>query len=193
MLEMEETAAILRNVTPRSLVLIDEVGRGTAMADGLAIACAIAEHLTSVGCRVLFATHIHELTALALTPRHPGEPLVRCLAMEVLPGAIPTLTHQVVLHPVHALGADARRELFDSSSAGPPPAVNAETAASLKAWRRVLGMSYGLHAATVAGLPFSVVQRAQSILHMLDETHAAAAWARAVAKVTASRPSNPSH
>jgi DNA mismatch repair protein MutS len=186
MLEMEETAAILRLVTSRSLVLIDEVGRGTAMADGLALAAAIAEHLTSVGCRVLFATHIHELTALALAPRLAGEPRVRCMAMDVLPGDVPVLTHKVVLHPVHALG-QAARDLLTNRISSDPTAASAEASASLHAWKRVLGLSHGLHVATVAGMPTSVISRARRILDKLDETHAAAAWALAVAQVTTMR------
>ena len=66
MVEMVETAAILNGATQRSLVVLDEVGRGTATYDGLAIAWAALEHLHDVnGCRTLFATHYHELTTLA--------------------------------------------------------------------------------------------------------------------------------
>ena len=66
MVEMVETAAILHQATPRSLVILDEIGRGTATHDGLAIAFAAVEHLHEVNrCRTLFATHYHELTALA--------------------------------------------------------------------------------------------------------------------------------
>ena len=73
MVEMTETAAILRNATPRSLVLLDEIGRGTATFDGLAIAWAVAEHLHDSpehAAKTLFATHYHELTELA--ERLPG-------------------------------------------------------------------------------------------------------------------------
>ncbi len=66
MVEMVETAAILNQATPRSLVILDEIGRGTATFDGLAIAWACVEHLVERNrCRTLFATHYHELTALA--------------------------------------------------------------------------------------------------------------------------------
>ncbi len=65
MVEMIETAAILNQATPRSLVILDEIGRGTATFDGLSIAWATLEHLHDVNrCRALFATHYHELTAL---------------------------------------------------------------------------------------------------------------------------------
>ncbi|MBL8721129.1 MAG: DNA mismatch repair protein MutS [Myxococcales bacterium] len=66
MVEMRETAAILRRATRRSLVVLDEIGRGTSTYDGLAIAWAVAEHLHDVvGARTLFATHYHELCELA--------------------------------------------------------------------------------------------------------------------------------
>ena len=73
MVEMTETAAILHNATPRSLVILDEIGRGTATFDGLSIAWAVAEHLhdSPEHCaKTLFATHYHELTELA--ERLPG-------------------------------------------------------------------------------------------------------------------------
>jgi DNA mismatch repair protein MutS len=66
MVEMVETAAILNQATPQSLVILDEVGRGTATFDGLSIAWACVEYLHEMNaCRALFATHYHELTALA--------------------------------------------------------------------------------------------------------------------------------
>ena len=66
MVEMVETAAILNAAGPRSLVILDEIGRGTATYDGLSLAWAVVEHLHEVNrCRGLFATHFHELTALA--------------------------------------------------------------------------------------------------------------------------------
>ena len=70
MVEMVETAQILNNAGPDSLIVLDEIGRGTSTFDGISIAWAVAERLlegTAAGCRTLFATHYHELTELALT------------------------------------------------------------------------------------------------------------------------------
>ncbi|NOZ33241.1 MAG: DNA mismatch repair protein MutS, partial [Alphaproteobacteria bacterium] len=96
MVEMIETAAILNHATGRSLVILDEIGRGTATFDGLSIAWACVEALARrVGCRGLFATHYHEMTALAETVpsvfnytlkvrEHAGEVI---FLHEVVPGA----------------------------------------------------------------------------------------------------------
>jgi DNA mismatch repair protein MutS len=66
MVEMTETSAILNTATRRSLVLLDEIGRGTSTYDGVSIAWSVSEHLhDQVGCKTIFATHYHELVALA--------------------------------------------------------------------------------------------------------------------------------
>ena len=71
MVEMSETSAILHNATPRSLVLLDEIGRGTSTYDGVAIAWAVTEHLHDrVGCKTMFATHYHELMQLPERLQH---------------------------------------------------------------------------------------------------------------------------
>ena len=66
MVEMSETSAILHTATERSLVLLDEIGRGTSTYDGISIAWSVSEHLhNEVRCKTIFATHYHELTQLA--------------------------------------------------------------------------------------------------------------------------------
>ena len=71
MVEMSETSAILHNATARSLVLLDEIGRGTSTYDGVAIAWAVSEHLHDrVGCKTMFATHYHELMQLPERLQH---------------------------------------------------------------------------------------------------------------------------
>ncbi len=69
MVEMVETAYIMRRATQKSLVVLDEIGRGTSTFDGMSIAWAVAEFLHDLGCRSLFATHYHELAQLAVSKR----------------------------------------------------------------------------------------------------------------------------
>jgi DNA mismatch repair protein MutS len=127
MVEMVETAAILNSAGPRSLVILDEIGRGTATFDGLSIAWASIEHLCDVNrARALFATHFHELTQLA-----KRMPRLVNLTMKVSEHA----GEIVFLHEVIAGAADR---------------------------------SYGVHVAELAGLPKSVVARAQKILGELE-------------------------
>jgi DNA mismatch repair protein MutS len=127
MVEMIETAAILNQATDRSLVILDEIGRGTATFDGLSIAWATIEHLHEVNrCRALFATHFHELTALT-----QKLPRLKNATMRVTDhkGEV------IFLHEVIAGTADR---------------------------------SYGIHVARLAGLPRSVIDRAQMILTELE-------------------------
>jgi DNA mismatch repair protein MutS len=115
MVEMVETAAILNQATHRSLVILDEIGRGTATFDGLSIAWAAIEHLHETNrCRALFATHFHELTALA-------ERLPR-LANTTL--KVTEWNGEVVfLHEVVPGAADRSYGLQVARLAGLPPAV----------------------------------------------------------------------
>lgn len=128
MVEMIETATILHHATPRSLVILDEIGRGTATYDGLAIAWAVTEALYHRNqSRTLFATHYHELTKLTETL-----PAVKCLTMRIeeYEGKVIFL-HQVILG-------------------------NADR-------------SYGVHVAALAGLPTSVVERADQLLKTFEQ------------------------
>jgi DNA mismatch repair protein MutS len=115
MVEMVETAAILNQAGPRALVILDEIGRGTATYDGLSIAWAAIEHLHGVNrCRALFATHYHELTALAA--KLDG---LACYTMRVKEwqGDV------VFLHEVAPGAADRSYGIHVAKLAGLPPAV----------------------------------------------------------------------
>ncbi|MEL6952733.1 MAG: DNA mismatch repair protein MutS [Pseudomonadota bacterium] len=128
MVEMVETAAILNQADDRALVILDEIGRGTATYDGLSIAWAVLEHLHEANtCRALFATHYHEMTQLA--DRLTG---VRnaTVAVKEWQGDV------IFLHEVQHGAADR---------------------------------SYGVQVAKLAGLPESVVKRAQSVLEALEK------------------------
>ncbi|MGI5830428.1 MAG: DNA mismatch repair protein MutS [Bradymonadia bacterium] len=129
MVEMTETAHILQHATKKSLVILDEIGRGTATYDGLSLAWAIAEHLlTKTRARTLFATHYHELTELENI--HSG--VKNCSV------AVKEYKQDIIF----------LRKLIDGAA----------------------NRSYGIQVARIAGIPQSVIERAQSILHTL-ETH----------------------
>jgi len=141
MVEMTETANIVNNATSRSLVILDEVGRGTSTYDGLALAWAVTEHLaTKVTCRTLFATHYHELTELAelFGNVRNWNVAVREWMDEV-----------VFLHRILPGGTDK---------------------------------SYGVHVAKLAGIPKSILHRAQEILEELESTFAREATGDRLAK-----------
>ena len=130
MVEMTETANILHHATSRSLLLLDEIGRGTSTFDGLSIAWAVVEHLDAVSGgapRCLFATHYHELTELAV-----GLAGVVNLRMAVRESG----DSVVFLHHVERGPADR---------------------------------SYGIHVARLAGIPRSVVTRADEILTNIEK------------------------
>jgi DNA mismatch repair protein MutS len=129
MVEMVEAAAILNQAGPKSLVILDEIGRGTATFDGLSIAWATVEHLHDVNrCRTLFATHYHELTALAGRLAHVANHTMRVKEWK---GEV------VFLHEV-----------------GPGAAEG----------------SYGIQVAKLAGVPASVVTRAEQVLALLESS-----------------------
>ena len=125
MVEMSETANILNRATPRSFIIFDEIGRGTATYDGMAIAQAVLEYLSDVQPRTLFATHYHELTHLQL----PHVSFLTC---------------------------DVREH-------------NNEIIFMHKMISGVANRSYGIHVARMAGMPSSVVERAQSVLDGLEQ------------------------
>src|SRR2546423_1283269 len=117
MVEMTETAAILHNATPRSLVLLDEIGRGTATFDGLSIAWSVAEYLHDSpehAAKTLFATHYHELTELA--ERLPGAQNYQITATE-REGEV------VFLHRLERGRASKSYGIEVARLAGMPPAV----------------------------------------------------------------------
>jgi len=130
MVEMVETANILNNATPRSLIILDEIGRGTSTYDGLSIARAVAEYIHShpkLGAKTLFATHYHELVELAnFLPRVKNFNI----AVAEDKGEV------IFLYKIVPGGVDK---------------------------------SYGIHVAKLAGLPRSVVHRAQEVLTELED------------------------
>jgi DNA mismatch repair protein MutS len=127
MVEMSETANILNHATSRSLVILDEIGRGTSTYDGLSIAWAVAEFLLAKKAKTLFATHYFELTALETT--HAGAKNYHAAVKELQDDI-------VFLHKIVSGGADR---------------------------------SYGIHVARLAGLPLSLISRANEILHDLEQ------------------------
>lgn len=130
MVEMSETANILRRATQKSFIIFDEIGRGTATYDGMAIAQAVLEYLDDLKPRTLFATHYHELTRLV---------------------------SQGALTDVSCLTIDVREH-------------NNEIVFMHKIVAGVANRSYGIHVAKMAGMPESVVKRAESVLADLEET-----------------------
>ncbi len=131
MVEMIESAHILNSATVRSLILLDEIGRGTSTYDGLSVAWAIAEHIQDrrhLGARTLFATHYHEMTQLEGLREGIKN---YCVAVQERDGDV------VFLRKIVPGGADR---------------------------------SYGIHVAKLAGLPTSVIERAQEVLSQLEQT-----------------------
>jgi DNA mismatch repair protein MutS len=124
MVEMAETSAILHTATARSLVLLDEIGRGTATWDGLSIAWAVTEHLHErIGCKTVFATHYHELTQLSdeLEAVRNFNVAVREVGERIL-----------FLHRLQPGGADRSYGIEVGRLAGLPPAVIARARTLLR-------------------------------------------------------------
>ena len=115
MVEMNETANILNNATKRSLIILDEIGRGTSTFDGMSIAWAVAEHIHNrIGAKTMFATHYHELTDLAKELPH----------VKNLNVAVREWNNQVVfLYKLVEGGSDHSYGIHVAKLAGLPPEV----------------------------------------------------------------------
>jgi DNA mismatch repair protein MutS len=153
MVEMRETAHILGHATRRSLVVLDEIGRGTSTYDGMAIAWSVAEHLHDrIGCRALFATHYHELTALA-----DSRPRVRNFSTAVREWK----DDVVFLHKVVPGGASRSYGIQVARLAGLDKGVVLRARELLAALER--GEALGIHAGTPQlALPVPAVVRESS-------------------------------
>ncbi len=152
MVEMVEAAVILNQAGPRSLVILDEIGRGTATFDGLSIAWACVEHLHEVnGCRALFATHYHELTSL--TQKLPA---LSCRSMRVKEwqGKV------IFLHEVAPGTADRSYGIHVAQLAGLPDAVIARAQEVLHSLEQ--GEQAGALARLVDDLPLFAAKPART-------------------------------
>jgi len=132
MVEMNETASILNNISNRSLVLLDEIGRGTSTYDGISIAWAIAEFLHEhplFKAKVLFATHYHELNEMA----------TRFRRIKNFHISVKEIGNKVLF----------LRKIVQGGSEH----------------------SFGIHVAKMAGMPLKVIERADSMLKLLEQTH----------------------
>ncbi len=133
MVEMNETASILNNLSEKSLILLDEIGRGTSTYDGVSIAWAIAEYLHEhpTRAKTLFATHYHELNEMS------------------------SIFERIKNYNVSVKEVDGKilflRKLKEGGTAH----------------------SFGIHVATMAGMPRQIVNRANKIMKQLENTHAA--------------------
>ena len=144
MVEMSETANILNNATRRSLVILDEIGRGTSTFDGLSLAWSIVEHLhQQVGAKTLFATHYHELTELGSDPDSPGAEAPATAAGPRLPR----------VRNYHVAVRDWNDQLIFLRKVQPGPTDK----------------SHGIQVARLAGVPLPVIDRAKEILRVLEE------------------------
>jgi DNA mismatch repair protein MutS len=154
MVEMSETSAILHTATEKSLVLLDEIGRGTSTYDGVSIAWSVSEYLhDKVKCKTVFATHYHELTQL------PDELVAACnYSVEVK-----EVGDQVLfLHRLVAGGADRSYGIEVGRLAGLPPAV-------LERARKLLALFEGEEIVTALGGPQSRRSRASDTTSSIDQ------------------------
>ncbi|HLO79751.1 MAG TPA: DNA mismatch repair protein MutS [Chitinophagaceae bacterium] len=133
MVEMNETASIINNISPRSLILLDEIGRGTSTYDGISIAWSIVEHLHSSPSKplTLFATHYHELNELE----------------NILPG----------VKNYHITNKESGNKIIFLRKLAPGGSTH----------------SFGIHVARMAGMPPSLISRANEVLKKLEENRGA--------------------
>jgi DNA mismatch repair protein MutS len=131
MVEMNETASIINNITARSLILLDEIGRGTSTYDGISIAWSIAEHLhqSPFAPKTLFATHYHELNELE--------------------NKLPRIKNY------HITNKEVGNKVIFLRKLAPGGSTH----------------SFGIHVARMAGMPNSLIERANEILKQLEEKH----------------------
>ncbi|MEP6747119.1 MAG: DNA mismatch repair protein MutS [Bacteroidota bacterium] len=132
MVEMNETASIINNITPRSLIILDEIGRGTSTYDGISIAWSIAEYLhqSSHQPKTLFATHYHELNELE--------------------NRMPRIKNY------HITNKEMGNKIIFLRKLAPGGSTH----------------SFGIHVARMAGMPSSLIQRANEMLKHLEDAHA---------------------
>ena len=162
MLEMTETAHILRHATPRSLIILDEVGRGTGTADGLAIARAVIEYLVRrVRAKTIFTTHYHEVTTLADTYEAIGNACLQVrddggdvtFLYKVLPGVS---SHSYGIHVARLAGLPeevvAHAEALLTESALLPARLRGDRASS-PSTRRCTDTALRLKRACAASIP----------------------------------------
>ncbi|MBI5970556.1 MAG: DNA mismatch repair protein MutS [Deltaproteobacteria bacterium] len=139
MVEMNETANIINNATDKSLIILDEIGRGTATFDGLSIAWAVVEYLhdtPGVRAKTIFATHYHELTELSLTKESVKNYNMAVRECDAPLGGNAPLDERIVFLRKVVPGGASR--------------------------------SYGIHVARLAGLPDALIKRANAILKNLE-------------------------
>jgi len=131
MVEMNETASIINNITPGSLILLDEIGRGTSTYDGISIAWSIAEYLhnSTHAPKTLFATHYHELNELE--------------------NKLPRVRNY------HITNKEVGNKVIFLRKLAPGGSIH----------------SFGIHVAKMAGMPPALLQRAEEILHQLEDKH----------------------
>ncbi|HTL10033.1 MAG TPA: DNA mismatch repair protein MutS [Chitinophagaceae bacterium] len=147
MVEMNETASIINNITPRSLIILDEIGRGTSTYDGISIAWSIAEYLhqSAHQPKTLFATHYHELNELE--------------------NRLPRIKNY------HITNKEVGNKIIFLRKLAPGGSKH----------------SFGIHVARMAGMPSSLIQRANEMLKHLEEAHAGTATSEQIKKMPAQK------